>query len=231
MPAKRRSNGLTDSDSLANSVESAGSAGRFDSEASALLSRLSSLHAEEAWGDFLLRFGDTLYQVAGISAQNEEDAADCFVFVCAKLAENGFRRLLRFKPNGTASFSTWLRVVARNLCFDWQRKVHGRPRLFKSLHGLGALDLEVYYCRYERGLSAEDTLQSLRSSWPALTNRAVSEAENRIAGLLSPRQHWILAARQSSARPVSLTGDDEGGPLPPDVADPAADPESRFWHG
>jgi hypothetical protein len=103
------------------------------------------------------------------SPRNEEEAADCFVFICEKLAQNAFRRLLRFKPAGTASFSTWLRVVAKNLCFDWQRKVHGRPRPFQSLRGLGALDLEVYHCRYERGRSAEDTLRFLRSSWTALT--------------------------------------------------------------
>jgi RNA polymerase sigma factor (sigma-70 family) len=179
--------------------------------------------------NFLLQFGDTLYQVAGISTRNEDEAADCFVFVCEKLAENAFRRLLCFKPAGTASFSTWLRVVAKNLCFDWQRKVHGRPRPFKSIRGLGALDLEVYHCRYERGLSAEDTFQLLRSSWTTLTACAVSESENRIAGLLSSRQHWILAARQSSLHPSPLSAEDENHQFLLDLEDPTPSPESRFW--
>jgi hypothetical protein len=65
--------------------------------------------------NFLLQFGDTLYQVAGISTRNEDEAADCFVFVCEKLAENAFRRLLCFKPAGTASFST-PRNPSSNLC-------------------------------------------------------------------------------------------------------------------
>jgi DNA-directed RNA polymerase specialized sigma subunit, sigma24 homolog len=128
---------LTRFSSVAKSLERADAVYRSDSGATALLNGLRSTHAQEAWQDFLLQFGDTLYQVAGISTRNEEEAADCFVFVCEKLAENAYRRLLCFKPAGTASFSTWLRVVAKNLCFDWQRKVHGRPRPFKSLRGLG----------------------------------------------------------------------------------------------
>jgi len=212
-----------------NPAEPSDAAERPHSEASALLDRLRSTHAQEAWHDFLLQFAGTLYHVAGISARNEEEAANCFVFICEKLAENAFRRLLCFKPAGTASFSTWLRVVAKNLCFDWQRKVHGRPRPFKSLRGLSALDLEIYHCRYERGLSAEDTWQVLRTSWTTLTAAAVSESENRIAGMLSPRQQWILAARQSSIYLSSLSAEEQNGKTPTDVEDPAPSPESLVF--
>ena len=215
--------------SVPNPAESSDAADQPRSEASALLDRLRSSQAQAAWQDFLLQFGGTLYHVAGISARNEEEAASCFVFICEKLAENAFRRLLCFKPLGTASFSTWLRVVAKNLCFDWQRKVHGRPRPFKALRSLSALDLEVYHCRYERGLSAEDTLQFLRPSWTTLTAAGVSESENRIAGRLSPRQQWILAARQSSIYLSSLSAEDQNDKTPIDVEDPAPSPESLVW--
>jgi RNA polymerase sigma factor (sigma-70 family) len=223
------SNGLTKFSTLASSSQRTYAADRSDPGVGALLDRLRSSQAQEAWEEFLFQFSDTLYQVAGISSRSEEEAAECFVFVCEKLAENSFRRLLRFKRAGTATFSTWLRVVAKNLCFDWQRKIHGRPRPFKSLRGLTALDLEVYHCRYERGLSIEDTLQALRSSWNALTASAVNESENRIEGLLSPRQHWILAARHSSTHPTPLSIEDESNKLPLDVADPSPGPESRLW--
>ena len=214
---------------MPNPTESLDAADQPHSKASDLLDRLRSSHPQEAWQDFLLQFAGILYHVARISARNEEESANCFVFICEKLAANGFRRLLCFKPAGTASFSTWLRVVAKNLCFDWQRKVHGRPRPFKSLSGLSALDLEIYHCRYERGLSAEDTLQVVRASWTNLTAAGVSESESRIAGMLSPRQQWILAARQSSIHLASLSAEDQDDQTATDVEDPAPSPELLVW--
>jgi len=194
-----------------------------------LLAQLRSSDARGAWDQFLLHYGAVLYQVVRASARDEEEIADCFVFACEKLAEKGYRRLLRFKPEGAASFVTWLRVVSRNLCLDWQRKVHGRPRPFKFLQSLSALDLEVYQCRYERGLSGDDTLRQIRATWPAVTPDVVNEIESRIARLLSPRQLWILSTRLTSKAAVPLdVEDDERGVI--DIADPMPSPEQTMFH-
>src|SRR6516225_6325270 len=72
-----------------------------------LLRQLRSADAPGAWEHFLLEYGAVLYQAVRTSTREEEEAADCFVFICEKLAENDYRRLLRFKPDGAASFVTW----------------------------------------------------------------------------------------------------------------------------
>ena len=194
-----------------------------------VLVELGSSDAQSAWESFLRGYGAVLYQVARASTREQEEAADCFVFVCEKLAEKDYRRLRRFKPDGAASFVTWLRVVTKNLCFDWQRKVHGRPRPFKFLDNLSALELEVYQCRYERGLSGDDTLRHVRSTWPTVTREAVNEIDSRIARLLSPRQLWILSTRLASNTAVPLEADnDERGFMEP--ADPAPSPELAIFN-
>jgi RNA polymerase sigma factor (sigma-70 family) len=194
-----------------------------------LLVELRSSLPQGAWEQFLLEYGAVLYQVVRTFTREEEEARDCFVFVCEKLAEKGYGRLLRFKPDGAASFVTWLRVVARNLSLDWQRKVHGRPRPFKFLQNLSALDLEVHQCRHERGFSEDDTLRHIRATWPNVTRETVNEIESRIARLLSPRQQWILATRLTSNTAASLDVDDnQRGAM--EIADPMANPELTIFN-
>src|SRR5215470_13180463 len=102
---------------------------------------------------FLDSYSAPLYQTARICSSTEDDAADCYLYVCEQLALGRFRRLLKFDPKGNASFATWLRVVARNLCCDWHRIQSGRPRPFKFLQRLSALELEIYNYRFVRRAS------------------------------------------------------------------------------
>ena len=161
-----------------------------------LLTQLRSADAQTAWKEFLLQYSSVLYQSVLTFTHDEDDASDCFVHICEQLVRNGFRRLLQFKIDGAASFSTWLRVVARNLCYDWHRKKYGRLRPFKSVQSFSALELEVYSCRYERGLSRGETWQRLRAAWPALTVELLPEIESRIESSLNSRQRWLLSARR-----------------------------------
>ena len=117
----RGSCALRKSSTTAHSTGDPGSIGEEVGIAQVLV-QLRSANPQGAWEQFLLQYGRVLYQAVRTSTRDEEAAADCFVFVSEKLAEKGYRRLLRFKPEGAASFVAWLRVVARNLCFDWQRQ-------------------------------------------------------------------------------------------------------------
>jgi RNA polymerase sigma factor (sigma-70 family) len=165
----------------------------------ALLDRLRSPHAHAAWEEFLHGYSPVLYQAAYTYTADPDGAADCYLNICEHLARNGFRRLLKFKLEGSASFTTWLRVVARNLCFDWHRKQTGRRRPFKSLQSLSSLELDVYDCRFERGLSVEETLQRLCPTSPDLDPDRLAEVERRIEHSLNSRQRWILSTRQKPA--------------------------------
>lgn len=191
-----------------------------------LLEAFRSSNSQNAWAEFLQSYSGVLYQTARGYTSDEDAAADCYLYICEQLSRNHFRRLLKFKPEGSAAFTTWLRVVARNLCFDWHRARSGRPRPFKAFQRLSPLELEVYTCRFERGLSQEETLQRLEVEFPGVSLTGLATIEAQLQGSLSSRQHWIMSARRQSAFSTAVTtaGDEaENGSV--EVADTRPDPE------
>ena len=190
---------------------------------------LRSLNPMTAWASFLEVYSPVIYQTAVACSDSEDDAADCYLHICEQLFRNGFRRLLKFKPEGNASFSTWLRVVGRNLCYDWHRVHKGRRRPFKLLQFLSELERRVYDCRFERGLSEEETLNQLRPAFPDLGSSQLHEVERRVGLSLGTRQRWILGTRRISffnlnAAPAGEDGQD-GVAL---IADSRSNQESLF---
>jgi RNA polymerase sigma factor (sigma-70 family) len=95
---------------------------------SRLLGELASPSPTEAWREFLEDYAPVLQQVVHLFETETDAAADCLLFICEHLASDQFRRLRKFRSDGPASFPTWLRAVARNLCVDWHRKTRGRLR-------------------------------------------------------------------------------------------------------
>ena len=79
-----------------------------------VLVQLGSPDAQRAWEQFLLFYGAVLYQVARTSTRDEEEATDCFVFVCEKLAEKGYRRLRSVQYISTPRL--WPRPSSRVTC-------------------------------------------------------------------------------------------------------------------
>jgi RNA polymerase sigma factor (sigma-70 family) len=175
-----------------------------------LLEGLHSSNTCDAWVEFLESYGPVLYQTARAYTPNQDAAADCYVYICEQLAHNRFKRLLKFNPNGRASFTTWLRVVARNLCFDWHRSQSGRYRPFKSLEGLSALELEIYRWRFAQGASQQETLHQLAPQFPGVDLDELSAIEGHLQNSLSSRQRWILSASRQSEipTPVAVVGEE-----------------------
>lgn len=201
-----------------------------DRSVTAILQALRSRDAGDAWVEFLETYGPVLYQAARAYTANQEGAADCYVYICEQLAENRFKRLLRFNLKGQATFPTWLRVVARNLCFDWHRRQSGRQRPFKSLGHLSPLELEIYQWRFARGASADETLERIVSIFPGVRRDEFSAIEERIQSCLSSRQHWLLSMhRQSEGGLTALAlepPEDEAAAL--ELADPQPDQEAQL---
>lgn len=189
-----------------------------------LIEALHSPNACDAWVEFLESYGPVLYQTARAYTSNKDATADCYVYICEQLANNRFRRLLKFNPKGPASFTTWLRVVARNLCFDWHRSWLGRSRPFKSLQDLSPLELEIYNCRFVRGVSQHETLQQIATSFPGVGLDQLSAVEERLQNFLSTRQRWILSLRTQSEFSTAAGEQDELDLL--DVADSQPDQET-----
>lgn len=176
---------------------------RQDSAVASIFEGVRSSRSQQAWAEFLRQYSSIIFETCQYSTSDEDQAADCFLFACEQLSRNSFRRLLRFRLGGSAAFATWLRVVVRNLCLDWRRKEFGRPRLFRSIAQLSQLETEVYRCRYEKGLSLEDTFVSLRPAFPALTLEQLTAAERQINASLNSRQHWLRSTQKPQLQSMS----------------------------
>jgi RNA polymerase sigma factor (sigma-70 family) len=191
-----------------------------------VLERLASGQGvDSAWTAFLDRYSPLILQVARRYESHRDRALDCFVFVCGALADDGFRRLLKYRPDTGTRFETWLRAVVANLCIDWRRQQQGRLRPVQAIAGLSDLDQLVYRCLYVLGMRRDECLRALRPRFPALTDGEVSEINARLFALLTPRQRWQLGARMAGF--VSM--DDAESPIARDgglqVADPGPGPE------
>lgn len=194
----------------------------FDS----LLEQISSRDPEEAWRLFLDEYSTTILQVVRHVERDSDFVPDCFQFVCERLSANSFLRLRKFRPQGPAVFSTWLRAVVRNLCLDWHRKQFGRHRFFKSISRLSVFDQEVFRHLYERRLSFDETFQSLQSAFPNVTQTQLAESSARIGRELSTKQQRLLDARFSQQATQTSAAFDETA-AHTNVPDPAPDPEAR----
>jgi len=167
-----------------------------DRQIAAILHRLRSREAQQAWSEFLELYSAVILQVVHLFERDADHAADCFLFVCEQLSRKQFRRLRRFRVGGPASFATWLRAVVRNLCLDWHRKEFGRQRIFKSIANLSELDREVFRRLYEERLPLDATPLTLRARFPHLTEAQLAESCERVRQSLTPRQFWLLSTRR-----------------------------------
>src|SRR5579863_3693252 len=122
------------------------------------LRALRSEAPAQAWAAFLDHYSPIILQVIVLFERDPDAVADCFLFTCEQLSNKNFRRLQQFRPDGAASFATWLRAVVRRLCVDWHRREFGRSRIFECIGRLSKIDQAVFRTLYENGERAEDAL-------------------------------------------------------------------------
>lgn len=167
-----------------------------------------------------------VFQVIRHFEADIDHASDCFQFVCGKMSEGGFRRLLRFQPLGPASFSTWLRAVVRNLCLDWRRKEFGRQRRFRSIGRLSNFDQELFGCVYERRMSTPEALTWLESKFPNVTLTRIAESSGRIEAALTPGQRWAFEVQAARRTPrMDQTSEQDAARV--EIRDQQPDPEAQ----
>lgn len=85
----------------------------------------------EAWRRFLEEHHALLLRTARSRGSPSRDRAydrtmDRYVYVLERLQEDDYQRLRQYRPDEMGRFPTWLVVVARRLCVDWQRARYGR---------------------------------------------------------------------------------------------------------
>lgn len=192
-------------------------------EITELLQGMSSPKMDAAWREFLSRYSSLIMHAVRHHEHDTDRAAECFLHVCSALGEDRCRRLRSFRPDGPASFRTWLLAVVSNLCVDLRRREQGRRRPFRSIARLPELEQQVYQCIFVRGLSRAQCLEALIPSFPELTASMVGEINARLFGLLTPQQRWRLSLRPSFGS-LSL----RGMPVDPDELNTASrEPDPR----
>lgn len=164
-----------------------------------LLRMLATPSAGLAWQEFLARHTPLMLSVIRQYQHQEQRVHDCYIFVCEKLTDDGFRRLRSWRRQGKTRFSTWLRAVVSNLCVDWHRQEFGRQRPFRSLSDLSDLELRVYHLRFEQGASLSDCLQAIAGEHPLVSEMELAGIIRQLNLTLTPRQHWLLSTRKRVA--------------------------------
>jgi RNA polymerase sigma factor (sigma-70 family) len=187
-----------------------------------LLRRLNGADSGAAWVEFIDRYAQLIMRTAGQIEFEHDRVNECFLFVCEKLSEDGFRRLMRFNTAGKAHFRTWLTTVTFNLCVDWHRREYGRMRLLPALAALPEFDRSVYRLVIEQGMTKESAYQTLRADHPDLGRESLNNSLHRIHGLLTPRQRWQISVKRGRTLDRGSTA--ERLEL---LADPGADPPAE----
>jgi RNA polymerase sigma factor (sigma-70 family) len=83
---------------------------------------------DDAWADFVREYSALLLHVARRTSASRDDAMDAYAYLLERLSEDRHRRLRSYAVDPNSKFTTWLVVVARRICIDYQRSKYGRVR-------------------------------------------------------------------------------------------------------
>ena len=171
---------------------------------------------EAAWEKLMAAHTRLILAAARSFGGGHDEALNRYAYILEKCRESDFRRLRTFEGSGGASFSTWLTVIARRLCLDYERARYGRyPTVAKSgdnsnravrrsLVDSIAVDLDIDRIESPEADSQETAMvraectRTLRALWSGLT----------------PREQLLLALRFEDDLPAARIASMLGLPTP-----------------
>lgn len=95
---------------------------------------------EAAWARFLEQHSETILATARFLSNDYDAAMDRYRYAVEALRRDGCQRLRAYQADPRSKFSTWLVVVVRRLCRDYERQKYGRHRPGASRQAREALD-------------------------------------------------------------------------------------------
>lgn len=179
-------------------------------QVSRLLHAAGDAARDDAWADFLRHYSRLLLKVARRATSTHDEAMDRYAFILDQLRQEDFRRLRAFAADGRGRFTTWLVVVARRLCVDHHRRVHGRPQTEHD--SASTARIEQAARRNLAGLLAgEIDLEQLPDNRAPAPDAAVIAAERHDAladalGSLDPADQLLLTLRFEDGLPLGRIG-------------------------
>jgi RNA polymerase sigma factor (sigma-70 family) len=141
------------------------------------LDKLRGGDYEAAWSLFVDRHRRLLFAIARRYSDDDDDVMDLFAHMCDQLRANDLARLRRYAsdPSPRASFSTWLAVVARNLCVDWIRARDGRRRL-EIPSELSERSRQLFEYLFVRGYSHREAFELMNTPPLSITTAEFRKA-------------------------------------------------------
>lgn len=114
----------------------------------------SEKSACDAWVYFLDGYSKFILKVIRSFTNDYDEVMDKYLFVCEKLSENNFCLLKKYdyKDKRRAKLSTWLTVVARNLCVDQFRHSNGRRRIPAAIRNMNLIERKIFRYYFYEGL-------------------------------------------------------------------------------
>lgn len=183
-----------------------------------------------AWEIFLDRYAEKMLRQLQALGFDRDEAMDRFVFICERLAHDGFARLRKVRATGSrGELVPWLRQVVKNAAIDWGWSQAGRRRLFRSVEGLGELEQRVFQLHFWVGLEPAAITERLRAEGRSRIDVGqVFDALEAVLGHLDAGQKWRLLSQLSRRRPASPVGvtGPEAGSFEPVAREP--DPETEL---
>jgi len=174
-------------------------------ELSRLLAAEGPDQADAAWTEFVRAHSRLLLHVARTLTHDHDAAMDRFAYLLEQLRRDDCRRLRGFVADGRSKFTTWLVVVARRLCLDYDRRQYGRADR--------ATDPEHRASRAERRqlhdlVGAETDLGALpdpagRGADDAAVAGERGEALAAALAALEPADRLLLRLRFDDGKPAS----------------------------
>jgi RNA polymerase sigma factor (sigma-70 family) len=183
-------------------------------ELSGLLHSADVAAREAAWAAFLAAHSRLLLHTARSLGHDYDTAMDAYAYLLEQLQKDDFHRLRAYAADGRSKFTTWLVVVARRLCVDFQRHRYGRVRDVRT----DARDARLVRRRLTDLLAEELDLNELGtdSANPETDLLARERAQTMTAALdtLGARDRLLLTLRFEDDLSAREIGEVMGFPTP-----------------
>ena len=168
----------------------------------------------EAWSSLLERYNGLLLKAARTFGDDYDRRMDRYGFIVEGLRNDDFRRLRSYEARPESAFGSWLLVVARRLCLDYERATFGRS-------GRASDPERAERARETRrrlvelaGVSLEPDSLAGSGTDPErrLRERELKDALDSILTSLEPRDRLLLKLRFEDDRSVREIADVMGFP-------------------
>ncbi|MGD8393860.1 MAG: sigma-70 family RNA polymerase sigma factor [Candidatus Eiseniibacteriota bacterium] len=171
---------------------------------------------EAAWRRLVDTYSGLILALIARYTPHQDARMDAYLYVLEQLAMDDMRRIRRYGQGRVArpcQFTTWLKLVVRNLYFDWFRHRHGRKSVPKEIQKLSEREQRTFKLVYWDGHSPREAFEVFRTNDPKVTYEEflefLSEVDGRLTGINRAKIHRDYLR---AVGPLSLDLDPDAGP-------------------